>query len=40
VVDRHIALYVNEYTLDLGSEGGAAIDELRRRAAAVGAAPA
>ncbi|HLV58829.1 MAG TPA: 1,4-dihydroxy-6-naphthoate synthase [Natronosporangium sp.] len=40
VVDRHIALYVNEYTLDLGSSGRAAIDELLRRAAAVGAAPA
>jgi 1,4-dihydroxy-6-naphthoate synthase len=35
VVDRHIALYVNEYTLDVGAEGRAAIDTLLRRAAAL-----
>lgn len=31
VVDRHIALYVNDFTLDLGEEGRAAIDEFLRR---------
>lgn len=29
---RHIALYVNEFTRDLGDEGRAAVDALRRRA--------
>jgi len=33
VVARHIALYVNEYTMDLGAEGRAAIDTLLARAA-------
>lgn len=33
VVDRHIALYVNEFTLDLGEEGRAAVETLLRRAA-------
>jgi 1,4-dihydroxy-6-naphthoate synthase len=28
VVDQHIALYVNEFTLDLGEEGRAAVDRL------------
>jgi 1,4-dihydroxy-6-naphthoate synthase len=32
VVDRHIALYVNEFTLDLGQEGRAAVDALLGRA--------
>lgn len=33
VVKQHIALYVNEFTLDLGDEGRAAVDTLLRRAA-------
>ncbi len=32
VIDRHIALYVNEFSLDLGSEGEAAVRELLARA--------
>ncbi|MCB2189523.1 MAG: 1,4-dihydroxy-6-naphthoate synthase [Deltaproteobacteria bacterium] len=32
VQESHIALYVNHYTLDLGAEGRAAVDELFRRA--------
>jgi 1,4-dihydroxy-6-naphthoate synthase len=32
VVDRHIATYVNEFTLDLGAEGRAAVDALLSRA--------
>jgi 1,4-dihydroxy-6-naphthoate synthase len=32
VVARHIALYVNDFTVDLGGEGRAAIDELLARA--------
>lgn len=39
VVDRHIALYVNEYTWDLGVRGRAAADELLRHAAAATGAP-
>jgi 1,4-dihydroxy-6-naphthoate synthase len=35
VVDRHIALYVNEFTADLGAEGRAAVETLLRRAAAL-----
>jgi 1,4-dihydroxy-6-naphthoate synthase len=35
VVDQHIALYVNEYTYDLGDDGQAAVDVLLRRAAAL-----
>jgi 1,4-dihydroxy-6-naphthoate synthase len=35
VVDRHIALYVNEFTLDLGSEGRAAVDALLGRTTAL-----
>jgi 1,4-dihydroxy-6-naphthoate synthase len=31
VVARHIALYVNEFTMDLGAEGRAAIDTLLAR---------
>jgi 1,4-dihydroxy-6-naphthoate synthase len=34
VVDRHIALYVNEFTEDLGAAGRAAVDALLGRAAA------
>jgi 1,4-dihydroxy-6-naphthoate synthase len=32
VVKQHIALYVNEFTLDLGDEGRAAVDTLLHRA--------
>jgi 1,4-dihydroxy-6-naphthoate synthase len=39
VVDRHIALYVNEFTADLGAEGYAAADALLGRAAAAGLTP-
>jgi 1,4-dihydroxy-6-naphthoate synthase len=35
VVRRHIALYVNEYTHDLGADGRAAVDTLLARAAAL-----
>lgn len=35
VVDAHIALYVNDFTRDLGDEGRAAVAELTRRAAAL-----
>jgi len=31
VVDRHIGLYVNDFTEDLGEEGRAAVDEFLRR---------
>ena len=40
VVRRHIGLYVNEFTLDLGEEGFAAADALLGRAAAAGITPA
>ncbi|WP_329106669.1 1,4-dihydroxy-6-naphthoate synthase [Micromonospora sp. NBC_01699] len=40
VVDQHIALYVNEFTADLGEDGYRAIDALLRRAAAAGLTPA
>jgi 1,4-dihydroxy-6-naphthoate synthase len=36
VVDQHIALYVNEFTADLGEEGYAAITGLLERAEAAG----
>jgi 1,4-dihydroxy-6-naphthoate synthase len=39
VVDRHIALYVNEFTEDLGAEGRKAIATLLDRAAAAGLTP-
>jgi 1,4-dihydroxy-6-naphthoate synthase len=39
VVDRHINLYVNEFTADLGPEGRAAVDALLGRAAAAGLTP-
>ena len=35
VVDQHIALYVNEFTEDLGEAGRAAVDALLGRAAAL-----
>lgn len=37
---RHIALYVNDFSLDLGSEGHAAVEALLRRAATAGLVPA
>jgi 1,4-dihydroxy-6-naphthoate synthase len=40
VCDMHVALYVNDFSVDLGEEGRAAIDELLARARAVGALPA
>lgn len=40
VVDQHIKLYVNEFTLELGREGLAAADALLGRAAAAGLTPA
>jgi 1,4-dihydroxy-6-naphthoate synthase len=39
VMRAHIALYVNHFSDDLGSEGVAAIDELFARAAAAGLVP-
>ncbi len=40
VVEQHIALYVNEFTEDLGVDGYAAVDALLGRAAAFGLTPA
>ena len=40
VVQQHIQLYVNEFTLDLGRDGHAAADVLLGRAAAAGLTPA
>jgi 1,4-dihydroxy-6-naphthoate synthase len=40
VVQQHIQLYVNEFTLDLGRDGHAAADVLLGRAAAAGITPA
>ncbi|MGI5211646.1 1,4-dihydroxy-6-naphthoate synthase [Plantactinospora sp. CA-290183] len=39
VVDRHIGLYVNDFTAELGDEGRAAVDALLGRAAAAGLTP-
>ncbi|MCA8974272.1 MAG: 1,4-dihydroxy-6-naphthoate synthase [Planctomycetes bacterium] len=39
VCERHIALYVNDFTEDLGAPGRAAITELLRRGRAVGLLP-
>ncbi|WP_439675483.1 1,4-dihydroxy-6-naphthoate synthase [Embleya sp. MST-111070] len=39
VADRHIGLYVNEFTRDLGAEGHAAVSALLDRAAAEGLVP-
>jgi 1,4-dihydroxy-6-naphthoate synthase len=36
VMRRHVGLYVNEFTLDLGEEGRRAVTELHRRAVAAG----
>ncbi|MFE3094421.1 1,4-dihydroxy-6-naphthoate synthase [Streptomyces sp. NPDC059248] len=40
VADRHIGLYVNEFTADLGPDGYAAVRGLLTRAAAEGLVPA
>jgi 1,4-dihydroxy-6-naphthoate synthase len=40
VVDRHIGLYVNDFTAHLGDEGYAAVEALLGRAAAAGLVPA
>jgi 1,4-dihydroxy-6-naphthoate synthase len=32
VIDKHIALYVNDYTIDIGDDGEAALNELLKRA--------
>jgi 1,4-dihydroxy-6-naphthoate synthase len=40
VMRRHIDLYVNDYSIDLGSEGRRAIDVLFARARAAGIVPA
>lgn len=40
VCDRHIALYVNDFTVDLGAGGRAAIDELLARGRRAGLLPA
>jgi 1,4-dihydroxy-6-naphthoate synthase len=39
VVDAHIGLYVNDFTVDLGADGYAAVDGLLSRAAAAGLVP-
>jgi 1,4-dihydroxy-6-naphthoate synthase len=39
VVDRHVALYVNEFTQDLGDAGYGAVEALLGRAAAAGLVP-
>jgi 1,4-dihydroxy-6-naphthoate synthase len=39
VQQQHIALYVNEFTRDLGDEGYAAADELLARAFEAGLTP-
>jgi 1,4-dihydroxy-6-naphthoate synthase len=39
VIDRHIRLYVNDYSLDIGDDGMHAVQELFRRAAAQGIIP-
>jgi 1,4-dihydroxy-6-naphthoate synthase len=40
VMYRHIDLYVNEYSVDLGVEGRRAVETLFERAAATGIIPA
>jgi 1,4-dihydroxy-6-naphthoate synthase len=39
VVNSHIGLYVNEFSKDLGNEGGAAVRELLARGAEIGLFP-
>lgn len=36
VIEQHIALYVNDYSLDIGEEGLSAVRELLRRAEELG----
>ncbi len=36
VLQQHVDLYVNEWTVDLGADGRMALDELQRRAMAAG----
>ena len=40
VMQAHIDLYVNPFSLDVGEEGERAVRELHRRAVQIGAAPA
>jgi 1,4-dihydroxy-6-naphthoate synthase len=40
LADRFVAMYVNELTRDFGDEGRQAVEELLRRADAIGALPA
>lgn len=40
VMKQHIALYVNQYSIDLGAEGRHAVEVLFERAAAAGIVPA
>ena len=40
VCDRHIALYVNDFTVDLGERGRAAVDAFLQRGRALGLLPA
>jgi 1,4-dihydroxy-6-naphthoate synthase len=40
VMNAHIALYVNEFTADLGDDGIRAVETLFVRAAAAGLVPA
>lgn len=35
VIFKHISLYVNDYTIDIGSDGKAALDELIKRAKSI-----
>jgi 1,4-dihydroxy-6-naphthoate synthase len=39
VMQQHIALYVNDYSIELGAEGRRAIEILFQRAAATGIIP-
>jgi len=39
VIDRHIQLYVNDYSLDIGDDGVHAVQELLRRATEQGIVP-
>ncbi len=39
IIDQHIRLYVNEYSLDIGSDGLRAVEELFRRAVGQGIIP-
>lgn len=39
VLMKHVELYVNDWTLDLGEVGSSALDELSRRAKAAGLVP-